>query len=168
MGRTRIVFIGIAAAVIIVALGVIINYNHSSAKYDIYRDHRELFEAVKEETELLMTSLDNRSDIGNTFIYSNNGNAVGHQFLDGANAGLQGNVQQIIEVSEDKLNFVRYSRQDGKSLLRFVFDWEGEKGNTYHIVYCDSQDLVEKAYSEEPANYKLDTLADGWYGIEIE
>lgn len=168
MGRTRIVFIGIAAAVIIVALGVIINYNHSSAKYDIYRDHRELFEAVKEETELLMTSLDNRSDIGNTFIYSNNGNAVGHQFLDGANAGLQGNVQQIIEVSEDKLNFVRYSRQDGKSLLRSVFDWEGEKGNTYHIVYCDSQDLVEKAYSEEPANYKLDTLADGWYGIEIE
>ncbi|MEK4325484.1 hypothetical protein MKX70_06375 [Paenibacillus sp. FSL R7-0312] len=168
MGRTRIVFIGIAAAVIIVALGVIINYNHSSAKYDIYRDHRELFEAVKEETELLMTSLDNRSDIGNTFIYSNNGNAVGHQFLDGANAGLQGNIQQIIEVSEDKLNFLRYSRQDGKSLLRFVFDWEGEKGNTYHIVYCDSQDLVEKAYSEEPANYKLDTLADGWYGIEIE
>lgn len=168
MGRTRITFIGIAAAVIIVALGVIINYNHSSAKYNIYRDHRELFEAVKDETELLMTSRDNRSDIGNTFIYSNNGNAVGHQFLDGVDADLQGKVGQIIAVSEDKLNFLRYSRQNGKSLLRFVFDWEGENGDTYHIVYCDSQDLVEKAYSEEPVNYKLHTLADGWYGVEIK
>ncbi|AIQ61635.1 hypothetical protein [Paenibacillus borealis] len=168
MGRTRIVFMGIAAAVIIVALGVIIKYNHSSAKYDIYRDHRELFAAVKEETELLMASLDNRSDIGNTFIYSNNGNAVGHQFLDGANESLQGKVGQIIALSEDKLNFVRYNRQDGKSLIRFVFDWEGEHGNTYHIVYCDSQDLAEKAYSEEPVKYKLDKLADGWYGIEIK
>ncbi|AIQ33072.1 hypothetical protein P40081_36925 [Paenibacillus sp. FSL P4-0081] len=168
MGRTKNVFVGIAVILMLVAAGLIISYNNPKAKYEIYQDHRELFAAVKDETELLMTSLDNRSDIGNTFIYSNNGNAVGHQFLDGANADLQDKVGQIIAVSEDKLNFLRYSRQDGKSLLRFVFDWEGENGNTYHIVYCDSQDLVEKAYNEEPANYKLDQLADGWYGIEIK
>lgn len=168
MGRSKNVLVGIAVILMLVAAGLIISYNNSKAKYEVYQDHRELFGSVKEETELLMTSLDNRSDIGNTFVYSNNGNAVGHQFLDGVNAGLQGNVQQIIAVSEDKLNFLRYSRQNGKSLLRFVFDWEGENGNTYHIVYCDSQDLVEKAYNEEPVNYKLDKLADGWYGIELK
>lgn len=167
MGRSKNVLVGIAVALILVAAGLVISYNNSKEKYDIFQDHRELFEAVKDEAELLMSSLDNRSDIGNTFLYSNNGNATAHQFHDGVNASLQGKVRQIAALSEDKLNFLRYSRQDGKSFIRFVFDWEGENGNTYHIVYCESQDVVEIAYEEEPVKYKLDKLADGWYGIEI-
>ncbi|WNS42324.1 hypothetical protein [Paenibacillus sp. MMS20-IR301] len=168
MGRSRNVLVGIAVTLILAAAALVVSYNNSKAKYDVFREHSGLFEAVKDGTGLLMTRLDNRSDISNTFIYSNNGNAIGHQFLEGVGAGLQGKVQQIIASSADKLNFVRYSRQDGKSLIRFVFDWEGENGNTYHIVYCDSRDLVEKTYSEEAVKYGLDKLADGWYGIEIK
>ncbi|NQX46495.1 hypothetical protein HQN87_14225 [Paenibacillus tritici] len=168
MGRGIKVWIGLAATLLLVAAGIIIGNNNSKAKYDIFQEQRGLFEAVKEETGLLMKSIDDRSNVRNTFIYSSNGNTAAHQFHEGANADLQDKVRQIAAVSGDELNFVRYSRQDGEDLLRFVFNWERERGNTYHIVYCESQSMVERAYEEEPVQYKLAKLADGWYGIEIQ
>ena len=168
MNRRKLILVGIAVTVMLMAAGLVINNNHSKGKYDIFADHRGLFEAVKDEAGLYMSNLDNRSDIGNTFLYSNNGNAVDYQFHDGVDASLQDKVRQIIALSEDKLNFLRYSRQDGKDFIRFVFDWEGENGNTYHIVYCESQSMVERAYEEEPVKYVLDRLDEGWFGIEIK
>lgn len=84
------------------------------------------------------------------------------------NTGLQDKIKQLASLSGDSLDFVRYSRQDGKPLLRFIFDWEREHGPTYHIVYCTSQSMVEQAYAAEPVKYKLTSLGDSWYGIEIE
>lgn len=146
-------------------IGSIIGYDSSKAKYKLFREHRAQFDAVKTEALLLMDSLDERSDIWNTFIYSDN--AV-PPFHDSMNTKLQDNIRQIAAWSGDSLDFVRYSRQDGKPLLRFIFDWEREHGPTYHIVYCASQSMVEQAYAAEPVKYKLTLLADGWYGIEIE
>lgn len=168
MSRRRFVLYSLAAAIILVVAGFVITYNSSKAKYDIFLNHRELFEAVRDESEQLMDKLDNRSDIGNTFLYSVNGNAAAHQFHDSVNANLQAQIRKIAAMTEDKLNFLRYSRLNGKSFLRFVFDWEAEYGNTYHIVYCESRDVVERAYQEEPVKYVLRDLDDGWYGIEIK
>ncbi|OMF92250.1 hypothetical protein BK146_19765 [Paenibacillus sp. FSL R7-0333] len=148
-------------------IGSIIGYDSSKAKYKLFREHRAQFDAVKTEALLLMDSLDERSDVGNTFIYSNNGNTTS-PFHDSVNTEMQDKIAQIAAWSGDSLDFVRYSRQDGKPLLRFIFDWEREHGPTYHIVYCASQSMVEQAYAAEPVKYKLTPLADGWYGIEIE
>ncbi|MEK4519440.1 hypothetical protein NSS64_29640 [Paenibacillus sp. FSL H8-0122] len=164
--RTRI-FIGMTLILLLAAAGFIIRYDPSGAKYELFHEHSGQFEAVKSETLLLMDSLDERSDIGNTFIYSNNGNTTS-PFHDSVNTEMQDKIGQIAAWSGDSLDFVRYSRQDGKPLLRFVFDWEREHGPTYHIVYCASQSMVEQAYAAEPVKYKLTPLADGWYGIEIE
>lgn len=165
--RTRI-FLGMTIILILAAAGFITRYDPSKAKYEIFREHRGQFEAVKSETLLLMDSLDERSNIGNTFIYSNNGNAAAPQLHESMNRGLQDKIRQLASWSRDSLDFVRYSRQDGQALLRFIFDWEREHGPTYHIVYCASQSMVEQAYAAEPVKYKLTLLADGWYGIEIE
>lgn len=165
MSRRTRSFLGMTIILMLAAAGFIIRYDPSEAKYGIFREHRGQFDAVKSETLLLMDSLDERSDIGNTFIYSNN---AAPPFHDSVNTELQDKIQQIAAWSQDSLDFVRYSRQDGKPLLRFVFDWEREHGPTYHIVYCASQSKVEQAYAAEPVKYKLTSLADGWYGIEIE
>lgn len=162
--RTR-VLLGITVILMLAGIGSIIGYDSSKAKYKLFREHRAQFDAVKSETLLLMDSLDERSDIGNTFIYSDN--AV-PPFHDSMNTELQDKIRQLAAWSGDSLDFVRYSRQDGKPLLRFVFDWEREHDNTYHIVYSESQSMVEQAYAAEPVKYKLTSLADGWYGIEIE
>ncbi|MFC6647848.1 hypothetical protein [Paenibacillus rhizoplanae] len=162
--RTR-VLLGITVILMLAGIVSIIGYDSSKAKYKLFREHRAQFDAVKTEALLLMDSLDERSDIGNTFIYSDN--AV-PPFHDSMNTKLQDNIRQIAAWSGDSLDFVRYSRQDGKPLLRFIFDWEREHGPTYHIVYCASQSMVEQAYAAEPVKYKLTLLADGWYGIEIE
>lgn len=163
--RTR-VLLGITVILMLAGIGSIIGYDSSKeAKYKLFREHRAQFAAVKTEALLLMDSLDERSDIGNTFIYSDN--AV-PPFHDSMNTELQDKIRQLAAWSGDSLDFVRYSRQDGKPLLRFIFDWEREHGPTYHIVYCASQSMVEQAYAAEPVKYKLTSLADGWYGIEIE
>lgn len=162
--RTR-VLLGITVILMLAGIGSIIGYDSSKAKYKLFREHRAQFDAVKTEALLLMDSLDERSHIGNTFIYSDN--AV-PPFHDSMNTKLQDNIRQLAAWSGDSLDFVRYSRQDGKPLLRFIFDWEREHGPTYHIVYCASQSMVEQAYAAEPVKYKLTLLADGWYGIEIE
>lgn len=158
----------ITVILVLAGAGSIIGYNSSEAKYKLFREHSRQFEAVKSETLLLMDSLDERSDIGNTFIYSNNGNAAASQLHDSMNTGLQDKIRQIAAWSGDSLDFVRYSKQDGKPLLRFVFGWEREHGPTYHIVYCASQSMVQQTYAAEPVKYKLTPLADGWYGIKIE
>lgn len=162
--RTRIL-LGITVILLLAGAGSIIGYDSSKAKYELFREHHGQFEAVKSETLLMMNNLDSRSDIGNTFIYSNTAAPPFHDYV---NSELQDKIWQIAASSEDSLDFVRYSRQDGQPLLRFVFDWEREHGPTYHIVYCASQSMVEGAYAAEPVKYKLTPLADGWYGIEIE
>ncbi|ETT77111.1 hypothetical protein C173_04706 [Paenibacillus sp. FSL R7-277] len=164
--RTRIL-LGITIILLLAAAGFIIGYDSSKMKYELFREHRAQFEAVKAETRLLMDNLDERSNIGNTFIYSNNRNTTS-PFHDSVNTELQDKIRQIAAWSGDSLDFVRYSKQDGKPLLRFIFDWEREHGATYHIVYCGSQSMMEQAYATEPVKYKLTPLADGWYGIEIE
>ncbi len=168
--RKRTLFRVIAAVVIVVVAGFVINYIHSEAEYDIFKDHRELFEAVKNEAELLVgdqADHGKRDNIGNIFLYTHGGNAAADQFYDVMSASLQGKIQQIAVLSGDELSFLRYSKQEGKSLFRFVFDWERVYGNTYHIVYCESRDMVEKIYDGEPAEYVLHELDEGWYGIRI-
>lgn len=168
MNRRKLaLFGGIVAVVVVVVTGIIINYIHSEAKYEIFKDHRELFQAVKDEAVLLMSEQGDRNEIGDTFLYSNGGNAAADQFYDVMSMSLQDKIQQIALLSEDKLSFLRYSKQEGESFLRFVFDWERVYGNTYHIVYCESRDRVKKAYDEEPVKYVLDELGEGWYGIKI-
>ncbi|MEK4849148.1 hypothetical protein NST04_04630 [Paenibacillus sp. FSL H7-0756] len=168
MSRRTRVLLGITLILMLAAAGFIIRYDPSRAQYNLFQEHRGTFDTVKTETLLLMDGLDKGRNIGNTFIYSNNGNAAAPMFFEGTNAGLQDKIRQLAALSKDTLNFVRYSRQDGKDLLRFVFDWEGEHGPTYHIVYGASQHMVEQAYAAEPVPYKLSALTEGWYGIEIK
>lgn len=164
MSRRKIVLFGMAVFLMIVAAGFVINRVHSQAKYDIFKEHRELFKAAKNEAEHVMGNSNERGDIKNTFLYSSNED----QFHDNVSASLQEKIRQIAGLSEDKLSFVRYSKQEGKTFIRFVFDWERDYGDTYHIVYGESQDMVEKAYDEEPVAYVLHKLEDSWYGIGIK
>lgn len=78
--RTRI-FLGMTIILMLAAAGFITRYDSSRAKYEIFREHRGQFEAVKSETLLLMDSLDERSTIGNTFIYSNHDLAAAPSFM---------------------------------------------------------------------------------------
>lgn len=170
MSRRRIVLFGIAVIVMIVAAGLVIHLI-TKAKYDIFEDHHELFEAVKDEAEQLVSNQDGQGDIENIFLYSYGGNAAANQFHDVVTDSLQGKIQQITALSKDKLYFLRYSRHDGKSIIRFVFNWEREYRDTYHIVYCESYDEVVRDYDREPngdpVEYDLVKLGDGWYGIRI-
>lgn len=169
MSRRKFALFGLAAAVLVVAVGLLISYyGHSKTQYAIFAKNRELFEAVREETEHLVGEQDDLQNIGDIFLFTNGGNAAIDQFHESVSSSLQGKIQQIVALSGDDLSFLRYSKQDGKSFLRFVFDWERTDGGTYHIVYCESRDMVKKLYDGEPVGYVLDELGEGWYGIRIK
>lgn len=160
--------IGIAVAVLVVAAGYIITDKYDRAKYDIFKEHPELFEAVKDEAERLMRKQEGRSDTGVTILYSTGGNASVDYFDDVVNARLQSMIHELEVLSEGKLSILRYSKQGGKSLIQFLFDWESAYGNPYHIVYSESRNILVNDYDSEHIEYVLDKLRDKWYGIALK
>lgn len=52
-------------------------------------------------------------------------------------------------------------------LISFVFDWERAYRDTYHIVYCESRDVVESLYDCMEVEYDLNELCEGWCGTRV-
>lgn len=159
---------GLGVAAIIVVAGLVINEVHSRAKYSIFVDHRELFEAVKDEAERLVSHLDDLEESGVTILYRNGGNANIDQFHDMMSDSLHNKIQQITALSGYRLTFLKYNKQEGTSYISFVFDWEMAYGDSYHIVYCKSQSEIVKVYESESFDYVLDKLDEDWFGIGLK
>ncbi|WP_438433707.1 hypothetical protein [Gorillibacterium sp. sgz500922] len=167
MSFKKPLLIGIAVAVLVVAAGNIIIDRYYRAKYAIFQDHPELFDAIKDETERLMSQQEGLSDTGVTILYSTGGNASVDRFHDMVSLSLQNKIRELDGWSDRKLSILRYSKQDGTSLIQFLFDWESAYGNPYHIVYCESRDVLENAYAKEHIKYVLDKLKGNWYGLAL-
>ncbi|MBQ4901176.1 hypothetical protein KB559_20235 [Paenibacillus sp. Marseille-P2973] len=162
------IFIGLAVVVLVVAAGYVFSDMYYKAKYDIFKEHHELFEAVKDETELLMNKQEEAGDTGVTILYNTGGNASIDSFDEVVNPSLQNKIQELDVLSEGKLSILRYSKQGGESLIQFLFDWESAYGDPYHIVYCESRDILVNDYDSEHMEYVLDKLKDNWYGIALK
>ncbi|MCL6606374.1 MAG: hypothetical protein K6T94_26195 [Paenibacillus sp.] len=163
-------FIGLAVVVLVVAAGYIFTDMYYKAKYDIFKEHHELFEAVKDEAELIMSKQEGGSDTdtGVTILYATGGNASVDSFDDVVSASLQSKIRELDVLSEGKLSILRYSKHGGESLIQFLFDWESAYGDPYHIVYCGNRDILVKDYESEHIEYVLDKLKDNWYGIALK
>lgn len=161
-------FIGLAVVVLVVATGYVFSDMYYRAKYDIFKEHYELFEAVKDEAEHLMNKQEEGSDTGVTILYNTGGNASIDSFDEVVNPSLQSKIRELDVLSEGKLSILRYSKQGGESLIQFLFDWESAYGNPYHIVYCESRDILVNDYDSEHIEYVLDKLKDNWYGIALK
>ena len=100
--------------------------------YQVFKDQRELFKEVKDEVEGMgEKKLGYESDSGDIFLFRNGGNAAPDQFHDEVSDNLLSNMEQMNELSGDKLDQLRYAQSDGKMLISFVFDWERAYGDTY-------------------------------------
>lgn len=136
--------------------------------YQVFKDQHELFEEVKDEVEGMgEKKLEYKSDSGDIFLFRNGGNAAPDQFHDEVSDNLLSNIEQINELSGDKLDQLRYAQRDGEMLISFVFDWERAYGDTFHIVYCESRDVVEGLYDDMEVEYDLKDLGEGWYGTRL-
>jgi hypothetical protein len=168
MSFKKILLIGIAAAVLVVAAWFVFTDRYYRAKYDIFKEHPQLFEAVKDEAERLMSKQEGRSDTGVTILYDTGGNASADYYDEVVNASLKNKIQELDVLSEGKLSILRYSKQGGESLIQFLFDWESAYGNPYNIVYCESRDRLVNDYDSEHIEYVLDKLKGNWYGIALK
>ncbi|NOU79943.1 hypothetical protein GC101_13785 [Paenibacillus sp. LMG 31459] len=168
MSFKKLLFIGSAAIVLIVAAGYVFTDMYYRAKYDIFKEHSPLFEAVKDEAERLMSKQEGRNDTGVTILYDNGGNASVDYFDEIVNASLQSKLRELDVLSEGKLSILRYSKQDGQSLIQFLFDWESAYGKPYDIVYCESRDILVNDYDSDTTEYVLDKLKGNWYGMALK
>jgi hypothetical protein len=169
MLQRKIIGFSIAVLVVFAAIWLVITYMNSKGEYyHVFEDQGELFKAVKDEVESIEDSkLGYQSNFGEIFLYRNGGNVAPDQFHDEVSASLRGKIEQINELSGNKLNHLRYAENDGKILISFIFDWERAYGDTYHIVYCKSRDGVVKLYNDKNVKYDLNELDDDWYGTRI-
>ena len=165
MNRRKI----IAVLLVFVAVCLVVVYMNSRVEYyQVFKDQRELFKEMKDEVEGMgEKKLGYGSDSGDIFLFRNGGNAAPDQFHDEVSDNLLSNIEQMNELSGDTLDQLRYSQSDGEMLISFVFDWERTYGNTYHIVYCESRDVVEGLYDDMEVEYDLKELGEGWYGIWV-
>lgn len=132
-----------------------------------------MFEEVKKETIRLASD---HHYINEPFLFKYGGYFAENQFHDDVDENLQNKIKQVLLLSEDKLNFIRYEKYDNKHFVSFIFDWERAYGNAYHIVYCESYDTVKRFYDETrieyghefKTEYELVKLDVGWYGIMIK
>jgi hypothetical protein len=164
----KIIGWGIPVLVVFVAVWLVIAYlNPSVEYYQVFEDERELFDAVKDEVKSMeVGKLGYQSDSGDIFLYRSGGNAAPDQFHDEVSSSLRDSIEQINEFSGDKLDQLRYAEGEGEMLISFVFDWERAYGDTYHIVYGDSREAVEKLYDD--VNDDLKVLDDNWFGIRFK
>jgi hypothetical protein len=168
MFRRKTIKLSIVVVVIFMATWLFITYMDSNVEYyHIFEDQPGLFDAVKDEVDGIERSkLGYQSNNGDIFLYKNGGNAAPDLFHPEVSTNLQGKIQQINELSGDKLSQIRYVESDGRRLISFVFDWERAYGDTYHIVYCKSQDEIGKSFDENVI-YDLKQLDGDWYGTRI-
>lgn len=161
MLRRRIIKFGISVLVVFVAIGLFLNYMKSNVEhYHLFEDRRELFEAVKDEIEHIDKSkLGYQSNPWGSLLYTRN------QFHDEVRSNLRYKIKQIKSGSD--LSKLRYDESEGDILIIFSFNWERVDGNTYHIVYCKSKDVVESYYRDKDVEYDLIKLDDDWYGTKI-
>ncbi|WP_342433395.1 hypothetical protein [Neobacillus sp. FSL H8-0543] len=119
--RRKIIGFSIAVLVVFIAMWSVITYMKSTVEYyQVFEDQRELFEAVKDEVESIEDSkLGSQSNSGDIFLYRNGGNAAPDQFHDEVSASLRDRIEQINELSGDKLDHLRYAESDGKILISF-------------------------------------------------
>ena len=165
MNRRKI----IAVLCVFVAIYLVVAYMNSRVEYyQVFKDQRELFIEVKDGVEGMgEKKLGYESDSGDISLFRNGGNAAPDQFHDEVSDNLLSNIEQINELSGDKLDQLRYAQSDGEMLISFVFDWERAYGDTYNIVYCESRDVVEGLYDDMEVEYDLKELGEGWYGTRV-
>ena len=159
----------IAVLLVFVAVCLVVVYMNSRVEYyQVFKDQRELFKEMKDEVEGIgEKKLGYESDSGDTCLYRNGGNAAPDQFHDEVSDNLLSDIEHINELSGDILDQIRYAQSDGEMLISFVFDWERTYGDTYHIVYCKSRDVVEGLYDDMEVEYDLKELGEGWYGTRV-
>ena len=163
MNRRKII------AVVFLAFCLVVAYMNTRVEYyQVFKDQRELFKEVKDEVEgMEEKKLGYESDSGDIFLFRNGGNAAPDQLHNEGSDNLMSNIEQINDLSGGKLDQLRYVQSDGEMLISFVFDWERAYGDTYHIVYCESRDVVEGLYDDMEIEYDLKELGEGWYGIRV-
>jgi hypothetical protein len=115
-----------------------------------------------------MSKQEGRSDTGVTILYDTGGNASADYYDEVVNASLKNKIQELDVLSEGKLSILRYSKQDGQSLIQFLFDWESAYGKPYDIVYCESRDILVNDYDSDTTEYVLDKLKGNWYGMALK
>ncbi|WP_078551653.1 hypothetical protein [Bacillus alkalicellulosilyticus] len=164
MQRRRIIRFLIIFLLILVTSWLFLNYLKYNVKYyQLFRDHRELFETVKDGVESIDDSkLEYTYENWGVFLYN-----ASYQYHVEVTQTLQDNIGQIKVSSKGALSKLSYNESDGEKLLTFVFDWEGVNGDTYHIVYCKSGKVVERHYRDKDVEYDLIKLDDDWYGTRI-
>jgi hypothetical protein len=166
MLRRKIIGFSVAVLVIFVAIWLVMAYMNSTVEYyHVFKEKRELFEVVKDEVE--DSGLMYQSNYGDGLLYRNGGNAAPDQFKDEVSAILQKRIKQINKFSGNKLDHLKYAESDGEVLISFIFDWERAYGDTYHIVYCKSQERIVQFYNDKKVKFHLKDLENDWYGIWI-
>ncbi|WP_078551651.1 hypothetical protein [Bacillus alkalicellulosilyticus] len=164
MQRRRIIRFLIIFLFLAVPIWLFLNYlKYNVEYYQLFRDQRELFEAVKDEVESIDDSKLDFTSNGETILlyYASN------KFHDEVPWSLQDKIRQLKKLSEEELSKLSYVESDEKNLLIFTFDWERVNGDTYHIVYCKNGEVVESYYSDKDVEYDLIKLDDDWYGTRI-
>lgn len=169
MGLQKRLLIALAVAALVVAAGYLGARGHNSGKFEIHRQHPELFQAIQAEAERTMGKPESGGDgTGVTILYSTGGSASADSFHEAVDEGMKSKLQELDRLSEGKLSILRYSKQEGNSLLQFIFDWESAYGRPYHIVYSGNRSILAAAYDKEHVSYTLKQLGDNWYGLTLD
>lgn len=172
MSVRKRILVGVALVVVLATAGYIVSAGYGRPTDPLFTQHSELFVAIQEEAEQVMSgdasgdADENPREKGVTTLYSSGGNASVDHFDDRVTASLQRNLRELDERSERKLSMVWYNVQEGKGLVQFIFDWESAYGKPYHIVYCESRDMLVRTYDKEPVKYVLHKLKlKNWYRV---
>ncbi len=168
MGFRKRLLIALAVTALVVAAGFIGTRGHNSGKFEIYRQHPELFQAIQVEAKRAMSNPGSGDGTGVTILYSTGGSASVDSFHEAVDEGMKSKLLELDRLSEGRLSILRYSKQEGKSLLQFLFDWESAYGRPYHIVYSENRSILAAAYEKEHIRYTLDKLGENWYGLTLD
>lgn len=168
MGFHKRLLLGVAAIALVAAAGYLGTRGHNSGKFELYKQHPELFQAIQAEAERAMSEPGSGGGTGDTILYSTGGSASVDFFHDAVDEGMKSKLLELDRLSEGKLSILRYSKQEEKSLLQFIFDWESAYGRPYHIVYSENRSILAAAYEKEHIPYTLKQLGENWYGLTLD
>lgn len=169
MGFQKRLLLGLAAAALVAAAGYLGARGHHGGKFEMYKQHPELFQAIRAEAERTMGKPGSGGGgTGVTILYSTGGSASVDSFHKAVDEGMKNKLLELDSLSEGKLSILRYSKQEGNSLLQFIFDWESAYGRPYHIVYSGNRSILAAAYEKEHISYTLKQLGENWYGLTLD
>jgi hypothetical protein len=168
MGFRKRFHIALAAAALVAAAGYLGARGHNGGKFEMYKQHPELFQAIQAEVERAMSKPGSVGGTGVTILYSTGGSASVDSYHEAVDGGMKSKLLELDRLSEGRLSILRHSKQEGNSLLQFIFDWESAYGRPYHIVYSENRSILAAAYEKEHIPYTLKQLGENWYGLTLD